>query len=247
MNKKQIELIRHFEKIRNLGWIETKRHGDQMLGNTFEDLIGKHEDNLSVADWHGIEIKTQREKTTSMMSLFTKSPSYPKRANTYLREKFGIDDEKHGKKILNSTISGDNFNTHRGGFGFKLDVDEKSGKILLKVKDLKTEKILEEDIYWDFKVIENALTSKLKMIALIYGDEKKENERSYVRYNKMTIIKGLTLEKMLLAITNGDLKMDFRIGVYMTGVKTGKTHDHGSGFRIKIDKLIAYAEIERIL
>ena len=35
----QAELIEKFQKIKAQGWIETKRHGDQCLGNAFEDLI----------------------------------------------------------------------------------------------------------------------------------------------------------------------------------------------------------------
>ena len=45
MNAKE-ELVIKFQEIKERGWIETKRHGDQCLGNTFEDLIGKEEDNM---------------------------------------------------------------------------------------------------------------------------------------------------------------------------------------------------------
>ena len=38
MNAKE-ELVIKFQEIKERGWIETKRHGDQCLGNTFEDLI----------------------------------------------------------------------------------------------------------------------------------------------------------------------------------------------------------------
>ncbi len=37
--------------------------------------------------------------------------------------------------------------------------------------------------------------------------------------------------------------VDIRIGVYNTGKNKGKTHDHGTGFRITLDKLIKYASI----
>ena len=62
----------------------------------------------------------------------------------------------------------------------------------------------------------------------------------YVRYEKMLILEGLTLEKMLKAIEDGELMVDIRIGVYASGKNIGKTHDHGTGFRIHLDKLLTY-------
>ena len=96
------ELISLFMNIKDRGWIETSRFGDGSLGNTFEDLIGKQEDNLSKADFKGIELKVHRSITKSMVSLFSKCPSFPKRVNTYLRERYGVVEDDFGNKVLNS-------------------------------------------------------------------------------------------------------------------------------------------------
>ena len=236
------EIINFYQKIKRQ-WLYTTRHGDQCLGNAFEDFIGKEEDNLSEADYHGIELKSHRESTTSLMSLFSKSPSSPRGVNTYLREKYGVEEEESGKLVLNTTISGDKFNTHRGGHGFKIDVDRENNKMWLVVKTLESDVVLESKnngklINWDFNVLTTALERKLSKIAFLYGEEKDEDGKHYVKFNKMCLFEGLTLEKMLSALEVGDLLIDIRIGVYASGSKKGKTHDHGTAFRINLDKLL---------
>lgn len=242
----QAELIEKFQKIKAQGWIETKRHGDQCLGNAFEDLIGKDEDNKSEADYKGIELKSHRTITSSLMSLFSKAPSSPRGVNTYLRENYGIEDvEGFGKKVLNTTISGKRFNSHRGGHNFKIEVDRANQKMWLIIKDSSTDELKEspntgKGIYWNFSVLETALEKKLSKIAILYGDEKDENHKHYVRFTKMLFFEGLSLEKMLSALEDGDLLIDIRIGVYASGKNIGKTHDHGTAFRIHLEKLLTY-------
>lgn len=245
MTNYEQELIRLFEEIRSKGWIETRRHDDQCLGNTFEDLIGVEENNKHEADFFGIELKTHRTVTSSMVSLFSKSPSYPKGVNTYLRETYGVVEPDSGKLVLNTTVGGDKFNTHRGGHRFKVEVDRPAEKMWLVIEDMATGEMLEgktsgRNTHWDFSVLTTALEKKLKKIAIIYGDEKDEGGKHYVRYTKMVILSDLSLEKMLTAIENGDLMIDIRIGVYASGKNKGKTHDHGTAFRIKLERLLQY-------
>lgn len=239
------ELIKLFKEIRSRGWIETHRHDDQCLGNTFEDLIGVKENNKNEADYFGIELKTHRNITSSMVSLFSKSPSYPKKVNTYLRETYGVVESDSGKLVLNTTVGGDKFNTHRGGHRFKVEVDRNEEKMWLVIENMTNNEILEDknhgkNTHWDFSVLTTALEKKLKKIAIIYGDEQDIDGKHYVRYTKMIILNDLSLEKMLIAIENGDLMIDIRIGVYASGKNKGKTHDHGTAFRIKLERLLQY-------
>lgn len=247
-NNYEEQLIEMFKQIRSRDWIETTRHSDQCLGNTFEDLVGVKENNKNEADFHGIELKTHRSCTSSMVSLFSKAPSYPKGVNTYLRETYGVTEQESGKQVLNTTVGGDKFNTHRGGHKFKVEVDRSSSKMWLVIENMSTNEVVEDKLHgqnthWDFSVLTSALEKKLKKIAIIYGEEKDENGKHYVKYTKMLLLSGLTLDKMLTAIENGDLMIDIRIGVYASGKNKGKTHDHGTAFRIKLERLLQYATI----
>ncbi|MGC7159219.1 MvaI/BcnI restriction endonuclease family protein [Metamycoplasma hominis] len=246
----EIELINFFKDIKSREWIETTRHGDQCLGNAFEDLLGVKENNKNEADFHGIELKTHRCITSSMVSLFSKSPSHPKGVNTYLRETFGVIEADSGKQILNTTVGGDKYNTHRGGHRFKVIVDRTEKKLWLSIVN-NNGIVLEgknegKNTNWDFSVLSNALDKKLGKIAITYGDEKDENGMHFVRYTRMLIIQGLSLEKMLKAIECGDLMIDIRIGVYASGKNKGKTHDHGTAFRIKLESLLKYVDLLEI-
>lgn len=239
----ETKLLQLFNDIRDKGWIPTKRHGDQCLGNTFEDLIGKKEDNKSEADFYGIELKSHRTITQSMVSLFSRAPSYPRRVNTYLRETYGVPDDLYGTNILNTTVSGAYENVHRGGHGFAVVVNRAERRIYLQIRNLTTGEIIPDNIYWKFDVLEKALQKKLSKIAVLYGDEKDEGGTHYVRYTKMLLFTGLTLEKMVRSLEVGDLKIDIRIGVYHSGKNAGKTHDHGTAFRIQLNDLLKYGEV----
>ena len=239
------ELKAEFEKIKNMGWVESHRSGDTGIGKTFEDLLGKAEDNLDSLDYkNDIEIKTQREATGSMITLFTKSPDYPKRVNTFLRENFGsVSPEHGGKKILHTTVNAVRYNTHISGNDFKIDVDRELKRLVLKVKNHSTGEEEFDGAYWTFDRIEKKLNKKLKKIAYVIADEKKENGKTYFNYTDIRLITDLTLEKFLVALENGDIFVDIRIGIYNSGASMGKTHDHGTGFRITLDNLMRYAKI----
>lgn len=75
-------------------------------------------------------------------------------------------------------------------------------------------------------------------IAILYGDEKDENGKHYVRYTEMRIIDGLTIDKLIKSIEDGKLLVDIRIGVYASGKNEGKTHDHGTAFRMHLNDLL---------
>lgn len=244
MSKNYNQLKQIFENIKNLGWVETHRTGDTGIGKTFEDLLGKIEDNASIPDFKDIELKTQRDATNSMITLFTKSPDYPKGVNTLIREKFGNSSSDYdGKKILHTTINAKSFNTHVSGNDFKILIDREFQRLILQVRRHETKIIIYDQAYWSFKKIEHALDTKLKYVAYVTADEKKIDGKNYFKFTTIKLITGLTLENFLCALENGDIMVDVRIGVYNSGKNKGKTHDHGTGFRIKLDKLINYADI----
>jgi hypothetical protein len=241
---KKLELINSFKVIKSKGWIPTHRHGDQALGNAFEDLLNVSENNSEEADFHGIEFKSQRTTSSALMTLFSKAPTYPRGVNTSLRETYGVVEDTHGKRILNTTFTGDRENTHRGGYNYKARVDREKRIIHLEIRNQETGILEDFEVWWSFSVLEDALRKKLKTIAILHGDEKVEAGQRYVRYTKMDILTGLTLEKMITSLEDGELFIDIRIGVYSSGKHIGKTHDHGTAFRIKLDKLLTYGDVE---
>ena len=117
-------------------------------------------------------------------------------------------------------------------------------RIYLQIRDANTKEIVNDEIYWSFSVLSKALERKLSKIAILYGDEKDENGKHYVKYTSMKIIENLTLDKLIKSIEDGKLFIDIRIGVYASGKNAGKTHDHGTAFRMHLkDLLELYGEV----
>jgi hypothetical protein len=224
-----------FQRIKQMGWVPSHRLHNTGIGKTFEDVIGVKENNSQSVDYMNfLELKSQREYTGSMITLFTKSPDIPTNANTVLRETFGIPDEDSPEmKVLHTTISGAKFNTLKDRFGFKLEVDENKQRIYIQVKKIEDNSLVSDKIFYNFKTLREIVEQKCKNIAYISAETKIQEGREYFRYNSAVLLTGLTFKKFINSVKQGLILYDIRIGVYKTGKSLGKTHDHGSGFRIK--------------
>lgn len=242
MSKYYKELKEKFQEIKDAGWHKATRDNDTGIGKTFEDLLDKNEDNISAPDYEDIEVKSQRALTSSMLTLFTKSPTYPRGINSFLREEYGNYSEKYvGKKILFTTISAKKFNTHVSGHDFKIKVDRDNKRLVLQIRKNDSKAMVFENAYWSFDVLAKTLEKKLKHIAYVTADVDVRDGINYFNYRKIQFINDFTFENFLIALENGDLFIDIRIGVYGSGKKEGKTHDYGTGFRIQPTKLLEYA------
>lgn len=72
-----------------MGFVQNTKpnNRDGGIGNTFEDLLGVKENNKKEADFEGIEIKSQRFLNNSYVTLFSKSPDYPKKSEQLFARK----------------------------------------------------------------------------------------------------------------------------------------------------------------
>jgi len=131
MNKIKI-LKKKFKEIKELGYIECKRENnrDGGIGNTLEDLLGINENNKNDPDIFGFEIKSHRDFNSSYITLFSKSPSFPKNANTFLRETYGDyrDEIYENKKILYASVFGHRSSIVYDKYKMRLKVNRKSKK-----------------------------------------------------------------------------------------------------------------------
>ena len=230
-----IKFKEDFIKIKKMGWVPSHRSHNTGIGKTFEDIIGVKENNFQLVDYMGaLELKSQRDFTGSMITLFTKSPDYPPNANTFLRMTYGVNlDKDPTMKIIHSTVSGSKYNTYKGKIGFKLDVNEKENKIFLLVKNLEDGKTINNSIYYRYDTLQPLVETKCRNIAYIEAESKNEAGQEYFKYNTAVLLTNCTFKKFIEAIKKGIILYDIRIGEYKSGKNIGKTHDHGSGFRIK--------------
>ena len=83
MNSNKKLIIERFKAVKSLGFVESRRSHNTGIGKTFEDYVGVLENNLDTPDLAGFEIKSHRIASQSYVTLFTKSPSFPRGANNY--------------------------------------------------------------------------------------------------------------------------------------------------------------------
>ncbi len=225
--------INKFKKIKEMGFIKSHRIHDTGIGKTFEDLMGIRENNDLLRDFMDtIELKAQRDYTGSKLTLFTKSPDSPNGANTLIREKYGYPDEEvPDKNIIHSSL----FHTRwvqikSTQYQMKLSIE--SGRLFLKVMNTVTNKIEEPQIYWELETLKKIFDEKCDLIAYIFTKTKKENGIEFFMYEKAILLRGFGSSKFIELIEKGKIMFDLRIGIFRSGTNEGKTHDHGSAFRI---------------
>lgn len=233
INKK---LIQEFKRIQSLGFIRSNRSHNTGIGKTFEDYLGVQENNLKDSDFEGFEIKSQRFLSLSKITLFTKSPSAPDRANSYLRENFGYLDNKTNSKIIHTSFFGNRYNSYLNQYSFKLEINRIERKIYLIVKNHHTDEIINDKIYYTFDDLLESI-KKLERLFVVTANAQKRDEIEYFHFTKARIFLGFNFEKFLDLIEIGKIQYDIRIGVYKSGKYIGRQHDHGSGFRIFRDNI----------
>src|SRR3989344_8879961 len=114
------------KEVSERGWVKSIGKHDMGIGKTLEYYTGLPESNIALPDFGIMELKSQRMKTSSMMTLFTKKPEGI--TNSEILKRFGYPDPEFPKhKILHQTIT----NGKKKGRGFNCRVDEKQGKFLI--------------------------------------------------------------------------------------------------------------------
>ncbi len=237
------EFVVRFRKIKNLGWIPTHRSGQTGIGKTLEDLLGIAENNIQGPDFGEYELKSARIHSNSMLTLITKSPDTP-RANTTLRLRYGYASGAYGnnEKVLHSTLNANSFTTI-ANTRHKLKVTPVMDKLYIEDENGLT------DVYWSISVLERQMAKKLGT-KFIYVKAKSRgsgaDEKFY--FKEAYLVEGFSAANIIDLLRAGSIYVDLRIGQYHGGANDGKTHDHGTGFRIKEkDQAALFKKVTRIV
>ena len=238
MTNNNLRLYNEFKKIKNMGWIESKRKGPSGIGYTFETLLNKKEDNISEPDYRGIEIKTIRLFSKQKIHLINAIPNgdmlYPTKN---IVEKIGYPDKKNPEyKVFNMTFNAKeytNIGYYKKGI---IEVDEKNKKIRFIVKNDKNE-ILDLPISWNYDYLKEKINKKLNKLAIIYTYSKEEQDKEYFYYKSIHFYKFNSFEKFIQMIKEGNIEITFKISIIREGEKKGLIKDRGTDFSIKKDKI----------
>lgn len=156
--------------------------------------------------------------------MFTRAPQ-PPRSNTYLRLKYGYSSDAYDNdnKVLHSTLSADRY-TPISNTGNKLKIVCDSEKISIASQDGI------EEVYWTREALKKCFEKKYKNKFVYAKAESRGNGASEeFRYVEAYEVSGFDYNAMIELLEKGKIYVDLRIGQY----PDGRTHDHGTGFRIK--------------
>lgn len=233
------DFIREYTKIKDMGWIRTHRSGPTGIGKTLEDLLGIAENNIDGPDFGDYELKSCRINSQSMLTMFTRTPQ-PARANTYLRQKYGYSSSAYDndEKVLHSTLTAARF-VPIADTGKKLRIvcDEQKISIASETEV--------ENVFWDKESLRKAFEKKYKN-KFVYAKAESRgsgaNEEFY--FKEAYEVSGFNYEAMIELLEQGKIFIDLRIGQY----PDGRTHDHGTGFRIReVDQPLLFKINRRIV
>jgi len=229
-------IIKKLKKIKKTGYVKTHRTGNAGIGKTLEDLLGIRENNIPGPNARMIELKSARKNASCMLTLFTKSP-LPSKANSVLVERFGYKSNRsNNKKELHTTVSAKGFNTLKGRPGFKIVI----GKNRINLVTVKNEVVG----YWDKETLKSSFERKLPKLLYVKADFRGNGSNEEFWFNEAWLLSGFDFKKFVRLLQEGTILVDIRIGQY----KDGKTHDHGTGFRVLPAKLdLCFKNREKIL
>jgi len=131
------------------------------------------------------------------------------------------------EKVLHSTLSADRF-TPVADTGHKLKISCAADGIYIECEDGV------ENIFWSREALRACFEKKYKnkfvyAKALSRGEGANEEFKFIEAYE----VSGFDYDAFISLLEEGKIYVDLRIGQYHHGRNKGKTHDHGTGFRIK--------------
>lgn len=252
-------LVLELQKIRNTGWIENRRHGNNGgIGNTLEDLLGIPENNLPIPNAAEWELKTQRANSTSLTTLLhmEPSPTACRFVPQILLPLYGWEHKEAGKRYPNTelsfrqTINAKNYSDR----GFAVVVDRENKKISISFdytkitvrhdswKESVKSKVgfaeLSPQPYWGFCDLFYKVAAKLHNCFYVKAAREMRDGKEYFHYSEILMLREISQEKFIDAIEDGAICVDF-------DARTG--HNHGTKFRIRQNKIPElYSECTRL-
>ena len=228
-----IELNEKFYRIKKMGYIKGVCGGSRAIGRTFEDLLGKKEDRLSLPDYKGIEIKCHRVYSKAPIALFNATfNNLNKDINSFVKN-YGIQDKDTGKNIFIGSVNAIETTKIGKFFRFKLQVDRKKKRVYMLVID-RLNNVIDNTFYWDLNILKARLEQKLSILAVIDVWTKKINDIEYYNYSKINYYRLKSFDNFVEALELGIIDVYFTYSVIRSGVKKGMISDHGTSFKIKV-------------
>lgn len=246
------QLIEAVREVFLQGWHKSVKEtydarNDGAVGNTLEMLLGIEENNLPIPNASEWELKGQRSRTSSLITLkhVEPSPTAVGIVPNLLLPYYGWKHKQAGKKYpptemsFRSTTSATDYTSR----GFIIVADKKQQKLRFVFNSTKANisnpevaswlrtvegrvglDPLEPEPYWGFEDLKYVIGSKIRNCFYVVADSKVEASREFFLYRELHVLSGFSFERFIRCIEDGAILVDF-------DARTG--HNHGTKFRIK--------------
>lgn len=182
----------------------------------------------------GVEIKTIRKDSQSLITLFTFNKGVWQISQSEIIKTYGYKDEKE-RLALKNTL----FYKKEIPQNIMIELDEVNN--LIQLVDKQTKKVL---AIWDIYNIVGKFMSKLGRLLVIFADRKYQNDKEFFYYNEGYILSNPSSRKFIKAFKDSLIGIDLRMHLK----ENGSVRNRGTGFRIKEKDLIElYENIVAIL
>ncbi len=218
MNLKEFQI--KLKEIKAKGFIRSKRRGPTGVGYTLEYELGIEENNIPLPDLGFAELKTIRENSKSLITLFTFNKKAWQLPPMEAIKKYGSYD-KNKRKGLYYTITK---NPNSAGLFLNCDyetinIQHTSGEVIVS---------------WTMDSVAANFSKKVKNLILVTSRFESRDGREYFHYYRARILRGSPDKKGLYnAFEAGDIVIDLRLHD-----KETMTRNHGTAFRVQENKLI---------
>src|SRR3989344_3344917 len=202
----ELNIKEKLKKIKDKGFIKSLRKDNTGIGYTLETLLGIKENNIGEPDFIynklKVELKTQRKKAGSRVTLSTKSPVWEPLRDREIINKLGYVD-KEGRKALKITLKVDELNIMHKDFGVTC--------------------------YFKFSELIKTIKIKLyKNLLLVLAEREYKDKEEYFHYVEAVLFSDFNEEKFKKLLNEGKIVWEFRMHLK----ESGFARDHGSGLRI---------------
>ena len=214
------EFQTRMRNIKDKGFIPSKRKGPTGVGYTLESELGIKENNIAVPDLGFAELKSHRENHTGLVTLFTFNNKAWKIKPLLAIEKYGSYDKNNRKGIYYTITQQPN------SAGLFLTCSDD----VIKIQHISGEAILQ----WAINSVAERFSQKMKALILVSAKVELRESREYFHYYRAKLLKGtMKREGLVNAFISGDFVIDLRLHDKITMAR-----NHGTGFRVKENKLI---------
>ncbi|MGL6195517.1 MAG: MvaI/BcnI family restriction endonuclease [Thermoguttaceae bacterium] len=212
------EFVANFKRIKEMGFVSSKRRGPTGIGYTLETLLGISENNNAQPDIEGAELKAHRTKGKSMITLFTFNNKAWKMPPLEAVKQYGSLD-KDGRQGLYYTMS-----LKPNSAGLFLDVTNKE----ISVRHVAGQIIAT----WQHETLAERFLHKLPKLVFVSAFTEERDGVEYFHFYRAQLMQGTSPELLADQFRAENILVDLRLHD-----KGTMARNHGTGFRTYENKL----------